>query len=406
MLNCINNSAILRASLELLSNNDYDITNEFKTMCTRFGLNGQQMIYLVTTLDMTLLNNHYTTIWDGLNYYSMACMDDYKTAYIESLYKTDLMDSRIELLCDDLKEYIKHDSCINLNTSHCSTFKDACNMHHDTCVKYLLNNPQNNYVKNDINDNGGSFKDMNIIDYICDCGGSLDVIKYLFEIQKKDCTHCAIDYASYNGHLDVVKYLFEIQKKDCTTDAIDYASFNGHLDVIKYLFEIQKKDCTDCAIDNASENGHLDIVKYLFEIQNKDCTKYAIGYASKNGHLDVVKYLFEIQKKNCTNLAIDNASSNGHLDVIKYLFEIQNISHCTNHAIDWASKNGHLSIIKYLFEAQKKDCTTNAIDYASENGHLDVIAYLFEIQKKDCTDYAITYAKNDTIRDYVKKMKK
>jgi len=85
MLNCINNSAILRASLELLSNDDYDINNEFKTMCTRFGLNGTQMISLVTTLDISLLNDHYETIWDGLNYYSMACMDDYKTAYIESL---------------------------------------------------------------------------------------------------------------------------------------------------------------------------------------------------------------------------------------------------------------------------------------------------------------------------------
>jgi len=91
MLHCINNSNILKASLELLSNDDYDINNEFKTMCTRFGLNGTQMISLVTALDITLLNDNYTTIWDGLNYYSMACMDDYKKAYIESLYKTDLI---------------------------------------------------------------------------------------------------------------------------------------------------------------------------------------------------------------------------------------------------------------------------------------------------------------------------
>jgi len=347
MLNCINNSAILRASLELLSNDDYDINNEFKTMCTRFGLNEQQMIALVTTLDITLLNDHYTTIWDGLNYYSMACMDDYRTAYIESLYKTDLMDARIELLCDDLKEYIKCNSCINLNTSHCSTIKDACNMHHDTCVKYLLNNPQNHDVENDIYYNWKTFKDSNIIDYICICGGSLDVIEYMFEIQNKDCTTKAIDYASKNGHFDVIKYLFEIQKKDCTTDAIDNACRNGHLDVIKYLFEIQNKDCTTDAIYYAISNGHLSIVKYLFEIQNKDCTNDAIDYASKNGHLDVIKYLFEIQKKDCTN---------------------------------------------------------NAINWASQNGHLDVIAYLFEIQKKNCTNDAIKYAKNDDIREYVKKI--
>jgi len=270
MLNCINNSNILRASLELLSNNDYDITNEFKTMCTRFGLNEQQMISLVTTLDITLLNDHYTTIWDGLNYYSMACMDDYKTAYIESLYKTDLMDARIELLCDDLKEYIKHNSCINLNTSHCSTFKDACNAHHDECVKYLLNNPQNHDVGNDYYGYVRNYRNTNIIDYICMCGGSLEVIKYMFETQKKDCTTDAIDYASENDHLDVIKYLFENQKKDCTNNAIDWASRKGHLNVVKYLCENQKKCCTFNAIDYASQNGYLDIVKYLFETRKKD----------------------------------------------------------------------------------------------------------------------------------------
>jgi len=377
MLNCINNSAILRASLELLSNDDYDINNEFKTMCTRFGLNEPEMISLVTTLDTTLLNDHYETIWDGLNYYSMECMDDYKTAYIKSLYKTDLMDARIENLCDDLQEYIKCNSCINIKNNKCSTFKDACAIHHDECVKYLLNNPQNHDVEKDMYDKWIHYKNMNIIDYICLCGGSLDVIKYLFEIQNKDCTYGAIDYASLNGHLDVVKYLFKTQKKDCTNNAINWASQNGHLDVIKYLLEIQKKDCTNNAIDYASYNGHLDIVKYLFETQNEDCTTNAICYASYNDHLDVIKYLFEIQKKNCTN-----------------------------YAIDWASKNGHLDVIKYLFETQKKDCTTDAIDLASKNGHLDVIKYLFEIQKKDCTNDAIDNAKNDTIRDYVKKMKK
>jgi len=378
MLNCVNNSKILRASLELLSNDDYDIKNEFKTMCTRFGLNETQMISLVTTLDISLLDDHYGTIWDGLNYYSMACMDYYKMAYIESLYETDLMDARIELLCDDLKEYIKCNSCINAENK-CRTFKDACNVHHDTCVKYLLNNQEKHDVENDVYDSSDYYNDdTNIIDYICLCGGSLDVIKYLFEIQKKDCTTKAIDYASLNGNLDLVKYLFENQKKDCTTKAIDYASFNGHLDIVKYLFEIQKKDCTICAINWASENGRLYIIKYLFEIQKKDCTTDAIYYASVNGHLDVIKYLFEIQKKDCTYDAIDLASENGHLDVVKYLFEIQK-KDCTKDAIDLASENGHLDVVKYLFEIQKKDCTKDALILACENKHADVIKYLLQM---------------------------
>jgi len=316
MLICINNSGKLRASLNLLSNNDYDIKNEFKTMCTRFGLNESQMISLVTTLDISLLNDHYTTIWDSLNYYSMACMNDYRTAYIESLYKTDLMDPRIELLCDDLKEYIKCNSCINVENK-CRTFKDACNMHHDECVKYLLNNPQNHNTKNDIFDFYRNYENTNTIDYICLCGGSLNIIKYLFENHKKDCTTDAIDFASHNGHLDIVKYLFEIQKKDCTTWAIDFASCNGHLDVIKYLFEVQHKDCTINAIDLASKNGHLNVIVYLFETQNEDCTTDAIDWASENGHLDVIAYLFEIQKKDCTNDAIDNAKNDTIRDYVK-----------------------------------------------------------------------------------------
>jgi len=401
MLNCINNSAILSASLGLLSNNDYDINNEFKTMCSRFGLNEQQMISLTTTIDITLLSNHYTTIWDGLNYYSMACMDDYRTAYIKSLYKTDLMDTRIELLCDDLKEYIKCDSCINVNTSNCSTFKDACKVHHDTCVKYLLNDPQNHDVENDDYDYR-NYENTNIIDYICLCGGSLEVIKYMFEIQGKDCTIKAIDYAIESGHLDVIKYLFEIQNKDCTNNAINYAS---KLEVIKYLFEIKCKDCTTLAIDIASRKGHLDVVKYLFEVQNKNCTINAIDWASSGGHLNVIKYLFEVQNKNCTINAIDWASSGGHLEVIKYLFENQN-KDCTTDAIDDGCKNGQLEVIKYLFEIQNKDCTDCAIIYAIMNGHLPIVKYLFENQKKYCPDDAIKYAKNYAMYDYVKKMKK
>jgi len=376
MLNCITNSGILRSSLEFVSKDDYDniIKDEFKTMCTRFGLNDIQMIRLVTTLDISLLVNHYNTIWDGLNYYSMACMDDYKTAYIETLYKTDLMDLRIETLCDDLQEYIKCNSCINSNKNKCDTFKDACKIHHDVCVKYLLNNSQKKSIKN-------GFEYSNVIEYLCACGCSLDIIKYLFEIQNKDCSNYAIDWACMYGHLDVIAYLFETQNKDCSNEAMNIACKGGHLDVVKYLFEIQNKDCTSNAVDVACEMGHLDVVKYLFEIQKKDCTTNAIDHASMNGHLDVVKYLFEIQNKDCTSNAIDVACEGGHLDVVKYLFETQN-KDCTSNAINWACSNGHLDVVAYLIEIQKKDCIENAINCASQNGHLHIVKYLSEMQNK------------------------
>jgi len=331
MLQCINNSGILKSSLELVSIGDHDdhdniVKNEFKNMCSRFGLNGTQMIALVTTLDTTLLNDHYATIWDGLNYYSMACMDDYKTTYIESLYKTDLMDERINLLCDDLQEYIKCNSCINIKNK-CSTFKNACDVHHDECVKYLLNNPQKHDVKNDVYDCMRNYKNTNIIDYICACGGSLDVIKYLFEVQKKDCTNDAIDYASFNGYLDVVAYLFEVQKKDCTYDAINWASKCGHLEVLKYLLEIQKKDCTNSAIYHACTYGKLDVIKYLFETQKKYCTTNLINYACRSGNLDIAVYLFETQKIDYTSDEMDHVINYSYqicnMDMVKYLSKIR-----------------------------------------------------------------------------------
>jgi len=370
MLHCITNSKILKESLEFVSDDEREktIKEEFEKMCLRFNLNELEMIALVTTPDLSLFDTHYETIWESLNYYSMTCMSDYKNAYIEWIYKNDLKDSRIDLLCNDLQEYIKESTCIHVRNKVCDTLKNACRRKHDECIKYLLNNPNKHNSKNDVvyvknystriydanrgfffNDYDEMYDCTNIIDYMCACGASLNIIKYLFEVRHMDCTTRAINLASNNCHLDVVKYLFETQHKDCTTDAIDWASRSGHLDIVKYLFEVQNKDCTTRSINNACKHGHLDIVKYLFEVQHVECTKDAVDYASYGGHLDVVKYLFEEQHKDCTPHAIDEACRNGHLDVVKYLFEEQH-KNCTIYAMDWARRNRRLDVEKYLSE--------------------------------------------------------
>jgi len=270
MIDCITNSSILKASLEFVSDDDYGdiVKNEFKNMCLRFDLSESEMIALVTTHDISLLDTHYDTIWDSLNFYCMSCIDTYKKKYIETLYKTDFKDKRINALCDDLQKYIKNKSCINVDNDTCDTFVKACERNHDECVKYLLNEPQKHNLLND-------GRDADFVDYICMCGGSVDIIKYLFEDLKKSCTTDAIDWASKNGHLDVITYLFEVQHKDCTTNAIIFASENGHLDVVTYLFEIHHKDCTYKAVDNASKNCHNDVVLYLTEEQNKIGKNYS-----------------------------------------------------------------------------------------------------------------------------------
>jgi len=407
MLQCVTNSKILRASLEFVSENDYDmiIENEFKTMCTRFGLNESEMITLVTTLDTSLLNAHYYTIWDSLNYYSMDCMDEFKNAYIELLYKSDFKDERIETLCDDLREYIKCNSCINVNhhtrygvkDGRCILLVDACAKQHYECVKYLLNNPRGHDVENemvhtnDIDQLDEHCYNTNIIDYMCICNAPLNIIKHLYDLKENnheyflsiirsrfDNTHpkCHIDQACKNGRFDVVKYLFEIQHEDCTKDALYFACMNGHLDIVKYLIDVQHKECVDKYLRYACENNHIDVVKYLFEEKHIDgLTRDDIDKICGISDVNIVKYLLEIQKKDCTTDAIDNACDHGNLDVVKYLFEIQ-----------------------------KKDCTNDAMDWACYNGHLDVVKYLFEIQKKNFYYYRDASVKNEDVRNYINQM--
>jgi len=378
MLQCVSNSSILNAQLENIPLNMREkfIQNEFNDMCTTFELNESEMIALITAQDVSLLDDHYDSIWNGLKNYSMQCMEDYKNAYIEHVYNHHLIDPRIEFLCDDLKHYITENTCINSDGIPCTSFRDACKKQCDGCAKHLLNGQD--YIerlKLPI-----QYHVENIIDYACEWGASLNTIKYLFEVKHKDCSTNAIDWAS-GYDIDVVKYLFEVQHKNCTVYAIENACEYGHLDIVKYLFEVQHKDCTTRAIDCASLNGHLDIVKYLFEIQHKDCTTHAIDWASKNGYLDIIKYLFEVQHKDCTTSAIDEASWKGHLDIIKYLFEVQH-KDCTIDAINWASAKGHVNVVKYLVEIQHKEYTNDAIDLANKYGHTHVVKYLLDMKNK------------------------
>jgi len=383
MLQCVTNSKILRASLEFVSENDYDmiIENEFKTMCTRFGLNESEMITLVTTLDISLLNTHYYTIWDSLNYYSMDCMDEFKNAYIKMLYKFDFKDERIETLCDDLREYIKCNSCINVNTTDtanaCKTFVVACDRGHDECVKYLLNNPKKHDCNNDMFNVCYNYRNTNLVDYLCLCGGSLNIIKYVFEVLNKKCTINAIDLACWKCNCDVIKYLFETHHVDYSKTCMNNAIYHGRYDIVKYLFEEQYKDCSERDLGDACKRGHLDIVKYLFEVQNKNCSSHFLDLACLEGNIDVVKYLFEVQNKDCSERAIEFACQNGHIDIVKYLFEVQN-KNCSSYAVDLACQNNHIDIVKYLFEVQNKNCSDNGIYLTRRKMHLNILEYLFK----------------------------
>ena len=100
----------------------------------------------------------------------------------------------------------------------------------------------------------------------------LEQLEYNNEcIQNRKCKCEMVDiyggecYIKGNGHLYCLKYLFEVQHKDCTTYAINWASHYGHFDIIKYLVEIQHKTITNHTIDNAKNN---ETKQYLKEKMN------------------------------------------------------------------------------------------------------------------------------------------
>jgi len=396
MINCITNSNILTKSFEFVEENEYNdiMKKEFENMCTRFNLNESQMISLVTTLDLSLLNDNFENIWDGLNFYSMGCIDNYKEAYVKSLYKFNFKDSRIEMLCDDLKEYIKTNTCINIEYENgsCRTIKDACKRHHDGCVKYLINTQyliNNQHLTNDKNstndqsggDSGGLEKTekhetKNILDDIYLCGPSMNIVKYLFEETCLTFSDETINYACGYGHLDIVKYLFVECHKKCSKKCINLACIYGHFDVVKYLFEVCHVEGSNDLIEHACNGGHFDIVKYLFEVQKLQChPSTTIDTTCKHGHFDIVKYLFEVQHKNCTGCAMNYACEYGHIDIIRYLHDVQKIAFFKHH-VDKVCGCGNLDIVKYLLENCKLTFSYIALINACKNGNLDVIKYL------------------------------
>ena len=86
-----------------------------------------------------------------------------------------------------------------------------------------------------------------------------------------------------------------IQNRKCKCEIDDiYGNVgykgNKHIYCLKYLFEVQHKDCTTYAINNASRNGHLDVIKYLVEIQHKTITFKTIECASND---EIKQYLEE-----------------------------------------------------------------------------------------------------------------
>jgi len=410
---CINNSKIIKSSLDMIPDSERDIIiqTEFKKMCSRFNLNESNMISLISTINITLLNNNYESIWDSLNYYSMDCMDNFKNAYIKSVYENGLKDDRIKNLCDDLQNYITENTCINIDTP-CNAFIHACKKKHWNCVKYLIDNPDKHDEKNDkgieLSKNKIKYDKRSLVDYLCFLNVPLEIVKYLFEVKNEKCTDDAINRACENGNLEVVKYLSEVQHVDGSHHGIRSAYGKNHRNIVEYLFEVLHYDCDEETIYLTVSMNSIDVVKYLFEIQHKKCKKEYLDAAISCGSFDMVKYLFEVQHMDCDDNVIcsiidiicyerEYRDVGQYLEIMGYLLKVQH-KKCPKNAINIAIRGDCLDVVKYLLEEQHEECPENAINIAIKNNYLDIVKYLLEKQHEECPENAINIAiKNNSL---------
>jgi len=365
MLQCVQSSNILKASLDLVPENEHDeiVSTEFEKMCRKFRLNEYEMISFVTEKNISLLANNYANIMNGLIYYSMNFLDEYIDKYIENMSKYDFKDARINMLPDDLQEYIKKTACINVkNDNRCGTFALACERKHDHCVKYLLDNSS---TERNHNECYYYQCHRNLFNYMCSRNCSLNIIKYMIETKNIDC-------------------MYHDKSKIIQTYAIDNTCRRGQLDVVQYLFEKQNKVGSHEAMISACEHGHLVIVQYLLEKQNYSYSVGELLVACAHGHLNIVKYLFGKLNNVDLERVIEIASQNGHLNIVKYLLEELKIEK-PQLALYAACEHNHLNIVKYLFEDLHKDYEIDDIIGHVYFDCLDIIKYFVRVQRKKIT---------------------
>ena len=106
-----------------------------------------------------------------------------------------------------------------------------------------------------------------------------------------------LNYSKKNWHTDnlrMIKSLYRLKISNYTCYYhMDSAASNGHLEIIIWLHENRKADCSPRAMDNAAAQGHIKIVKWLHENRKEGCTTNAMDWAASNGHIEIVKWLKE-----------------------------------------------------------------------------------------------------------------
>jgi hypothetical protein len=151
-------------------------------------------------------------------------------------------------------------------------------------------------------------------------------------------------------------------------------SYYGSLDVMKWLYEISQETgginihmMDDLPFSDACEEGHFEMARWLYDISksstliNINSNNYrAFRMSCISGKLEIAQWLYELSGGNIdihlwNDFIFIHTCKNGHLEVAQWLYLISqssgglNIHTQNNEAFKSAIQNGHLDIAQWLY---------------------------------------------------------
>lgn len=187
------------------------------------------------------------------------------------------------------------------------------------------------------------------------------MVQHIINNEKYIKTNRAIPNAVRSGNIQLIDFLIK-NKFVYNQNIFIYACKNNKIEVVHYLHETLKMNCSNKMTDIVAKNGNLELMQYLIEKMKLSCGNKTFDIASENGHLNILKYLWDHNSnknrnsKIYSNRALNGASRNGHINVVYFLRE-KNVN-ITQLSIKIAIKTDHIMIANYLTQCIKSTKST------------------------------------------------
>ncbi len=127
--------------------------------------------------------------------------------------------------------------------------------------------------------------------------GHIDIVMWIYENDRTTYIMSLMIYASNGGQLDIMKTIYEKGiENPCSRSCVYIAVKKGYLDMLKWIFEIIKRDKDDDVLKyliNLPISAQIPISRIPYEKRLSKFKKNLLQIASRNGHLHVYKWLKE-----------------------------------------------------------------------------------------------------------------